>query len=562
LGPEGVISYSTFVRLAERLAELGFAALRFDYRSTGDAFDRVADGCNRAGFAWDVGLALDFVRALGADHVGVVGMRLGADFAFVRCGLEPVEALVLWDPCPTGRSFLREQRALGLIAGVTVGEDTTVSVELPGFRLAPEMASEIAAIDLTSCPPGTSGAGELAQHTLLLTRSERIADRKLAERLGAPHLEHREVPGQPELLDVKVIKQAVPTEALENLAGWLDDVMPQSRHKIAVPTRREITVPIQADRPTASEAPDGETPGGEAPGGESVLVRERAVSLGPAELFAIETEPVSGGHGPTCIFASVANGYRAGPSRTWVLLSRRLAAAGFRCVRFDGNGYGDSPARPDQPKLSFQSVGSIDDVLDAARAVSPEDPADVVLFGLSSSGYSVLEAALELRPRGVCSVNPSLVFQPPEMAASGEMDERRRFCLPWTAFVAAARGRASVQWLGLRFPTVAARVRKALRKVAWRFRSVAAPHRNRPGERLGDLARAGTDVLLICGPEEVQPFFEPGIAAVRRAERSGRLEVMVIPNLEHSLLPSADRDEVTDVIFDHLLATFRRAAVS
>ena len=45
-------------------------------------------------------------------RVGVVGLRLGATLAaaeLARGG--PVDDLVLWDPCATGRSFLREQIA-------------------------------------------------------------------------------------------------------------------------------------------------------------------------------------------------------------------------------------------------------------------------------------------------------------------------------------------------------------------------------------------------------------------------------------------------------------------
>ena len=117
---------------------------------------------------------------------------------------------------------------------------------------------------------------------------------------------------------------------------------------------------------------------------------------------------------------SIANEHRIGPGRLWVKLSRQLAAGGFRCVRIDVDGFGDSPPRPgrqDQSEQSVHSVLGIDDILDAAQAVSPEEPGDVVLFGHSSSGYLILEAALELAPRGVCSVNPFLVFQPPEVAA-------------------------------------------------------------------------------------------------------------------------------------------------
>ena len=192
LGREYVYSHSTFVKLATDLARLGLAAFRFDYRSTGDSFDRVADDLNRGGFGHDVRLAVEFVRTLGVAHVGIVGMRLGANFAGLQRGCEPVDAMVMWDPCPTGRSFLREQRALGLFGGVLTAEDAN-TIDLPGFELSSEMSKEISALDLTEGQLGPVAAGGLADRVLLLTRSERSADREIVEGFDLAHVEHREV---------------------------------------------------------------------------------------------------------------------------------------------------------------------------------------------------------------------------------------------------------------------------------------------------------------------------------------------------------------------------------
>jgi hypothetical protein len=90
-------------------------------------------------------------------------------------------------------------------------------------------------------------------------------------------------------------------------------------------------------------------------------------------------------------------------------------------------------------------------------------------------------------------------------------------------------------------------------------RTDASPLRNRPGERLRDLVRAGTDVLLICGCEEFEPFSHTGINAVRRGEREARLRIEVVPTLEHSLLLSSDRDRVAELICAHILTRFRSA---
>ena len=417
IGREYVSSHSTFVRLATRLTELGFAALRFDYRSTGDSFDRTAEVGAEQGFARDVQLALDFVRARGFEHVGVVGMRLGANFAIAQSRFEQADALVLWDPCWSGRSFLREQRALGLINDTGGAEESAGSRDLPGFKMSPAMTKEIESLDFAKGHPGLGETARLAGAVLLLTRSERRAlDLKLASALDCPHVVHMEVSGQPALLDVMPHDQTIPADAVATVAGWLDTTMPRGDLAITLEAPSEVTVRMSSGCPSSNGVSHGPT---------THLIRERAVWLGPAGLFGLETEPVTGGAAPACIFVSVA----VGSGRLWVQLSRRLAGAGFRCVRIDVSAGGEGPARDGNPFYSVHSLLAIDDVLDVVQAVSPEDRRDVMLFGVCAAGYDILEASLALFPRGVCVINPSSVFQPPEMALGGR-DGRSPALLP------------------------------------------------------------------------------------------------------------------------------------
>lgn len=546
LGRECTNSYSTFLQLAGRLAELGFVVLRFDYRSTGDSFDRLSGAKGAPGFLGDVASALEMVRSLGASKLAVVGMRLGANFARAQCAKDPVEALVLWDPCTSGRTFLREQRVLGLVASSHVGVESLDALDLPGLELSAEMSEEISALDAAKDSGGSKEGAVPAQEVLLLTRLGR-EDTKLAERFNSANVHHMEVPGQPELLDVQSPEQIVPFEAMETVAVWLDKVMPRDHLDIAVPKSSEITV---------TAPPGGWIQGGTA-GDSDIALRERTLRLGPVGLFGIETAPVIGTGGPTCLFFSVANEHRIGPGRLWVTLSRSLAAAGFRCVRVDVNGFGDSPARDGWLSQPVHSALAIDDVLDSARAVSPGDPGNVVLFGLCSSGYQILEAALSLTPKGVCSLNPSLVFEPPEMASSRRMDARRRFCLPESGLVNAAGEKRPVQWLRRRFPRLVSDARRDLRMVTWRLRSAVGLLKNRPGERLEDLVESGTDVLLIGGPTEMRPFAETGLSVDHMTPPEGRLQVEVLPTLQHSLLSRKDRDEVASIVIEHVRRGFQ-----
>jgi hypothetical protein len=276
-------------------------------------------------------------------------------------------------------------------------------------------------------------------------------------------------------------------------------------------------------------------------------------------LFAIETAIPGGGSGPVCVFVSAANEHRIGPGRLWVRLCRALALDGFRCVRIDVSGLiaglGDEGASERSVRAIF-SLRVTDDILETAKAVSPDDESDVILIGLCSGSYHILEAAVTLRPKGACLVNPATMFQPPEMAMGGEMDARRRFCIPRTALVAAARERRPIEWIGQRFPALTAQLRLRIRKTAWRLRNILEPRRNRPGERIRELADSGTDVLLICGEEEMQPFLETGLTCSGRPQPVQGLQVELIPQLEHSLLPARDREQVAGLILAHVRSRF------
>ncbi len=112
LGREDLAVHSAYRALAERLAAERIAVLRFDYDGTGDSAGSQSDPARVAAWSRSTATAMDLVRATGAPVVGAVGMRMGATLAAIEAARAPMDALVLWDPCRTGRSFLRElQRA-------------------------------------------------------------------------------------------------------------------------------------------------------------------------------------------------------------------------------------------------------------------------------------------------------------------------------------------------------------------------------------------------------------------------------------------------------------------
>jgi alpha-beta hydrolase superfamily lysophospholipase len=134
LGIEAICVYFSYRMLADRLARRGLAVLRFDYDGTGDSSGAETDPDRVACWLASTTAATQFMADSGVGAVGMVGIRMGALFAGVEAARRGgVDALVLWDPCVSGRSFLREQRFLrSVVADADDSGDD--GVEAPGIR--------------------------------------------------------------------------------------------------------------------------------------------------------------------------------------------------------------------------------------------------------------------------------------------------------------------------------------------------------------------------------------------------------------------------------------------
>ena len=208
------------------------------------------------------------------------------------------------------------------------------------------------------------------------------------------------------------------------------------------------------------------------------------------------------------------------------------------------------------------SASHIDDVIDAVRVLSPEDEQNAVLFGLCSSGYHILEASMTLAPRGICALNPALLFHPPELDTTGALDPRRRFCVPQTRLLTVVRSRASLRRLRLRLPALDWKVRGPLRALNWRVRHLLGSHKDLPSECFTNLVQSGVDVLLICGPEDVQAFLHVQISTDSARRTPGRFELRFMSSLNHTLFSAADRESVTTAILEHVVNRFGQAPMA
>ncbi|MDA8290442.1 MAG: alpha/beta hydrolase [Actinomycetota bacterium] len=514
IGDESFPAYRAYGDLAERLEAAGVSVVRFDYSGTGNSAAAPAEVVAVEEWLGDVRAAADLLREDGVDDVTLVGIRSGALLAEHAATAARASALVLWDPVESGRRWLREVRLLGA-TGVSApregrGGDAD-GLEIPGILLGRRLAEELSALALgrARVPDGTS--------VLVLERLERPVSAASRSRLEHLDATWGRAVDMPRFFDVDTWHPFLSEASIARIEGWVAE--------------RTSRVPGRGPAPGARRGE--QSVGGEARAEVGPGVRERAVRIGPSRMFGVLTEPSAsrGDSGLRVLFVNTGLDRHIGPSRLWVDLARRWAADGSVVLRVDVSGTGDSPARPSQRREVTYSAWAVDDVVEAATFLAPEDPGSVVLVGTCSGAYHAIEAGVALRSRAVWAVNPAV---PPSTRFPG---------------APATGSRADV----------ASTVRRATRRanpffehLAESRRAVELAHSLVPGplwsllDRLGLYAHAasafrplldtGASLYVRCGKEESQRFLAYGRSAVRRLERTGRLTFEVDELLDHTLL--------------------------
>jgi pimeloyl-ACP methyl ester carboxylesterase len=101
---------------------------------------------------------------------------------------------------------------------------------------------------------------------------------------------------------------------------------------------------------------------------------------------------VPGLDAPTVLFSNIGLNHRVGPNRLYVELARNLAAAGFRSLRFDLSGFGDSEPRRDGGTDLQRAVL---DTREAMDFLEKRGSRRFVLVGLCSGVDCVYRTALQ-----------------------------------------------------------------------------------------------------------------------------------------------------------------------
>jgi alpha-beta hydrolase superfamily lysophospholipase len=507
VGRDYVVTTLSLRLLAEQLASTGIAALRFDLAGTGDSAGRLLEGDVVGRWTSSVREAVqEASRVAGPRPVYLIGLRMGgllaATFAASASPADVPQALVLWDPCVSGRAFLRESRATRQVA---LGAEmlTDGQFEGMGLELLPEDAAAVTKLEF----PNLQGSD---LPTLAMHRGAKPS-KSLVAKLG-PQATYLEARAQAELLEPEWIEPRAPLSTIDSVAKWLDSRTPLTRTAI------EVSLCDTAEFSHPSGRRFTET-----------LVASLAPESG-VQLFGIIAEPTSGSR-LTVFFLNSSIESHVGPGRMWTDLAREFASRGVRSVRFDLSGIGESGVREGQRKQVTYAPEARDDISAVLKQVCP-DSSQALLIGLCSGAYSAVEAGLALRPRQVILINLPARFVPPETLDTGvgASSQRQATVLSLRLLQPLAR----ISWLRRlthSFPTWLYRLLEGLKLLI------------SPWAPIKRLVESDVAVVLLAGDEDAPPFSAGRTREVNQMRSQG-VGYEVLPGLDHAAIRAEGRRQL------------------
>ncbi|HEY5312757.1 MAG TPA: alpha/beta hydrolase [Pirellulales bacterium] len=559
IGYEQLHAHRGLRHLADALAGLGLPVLRFDWHGTGDSAGSDADPARCATWVANARDAEAWLRReLGCRRVSVVGLRMGALVAAQALGDRDIDRFVLWSPVTSGRSYARQMQVVDRTAEASSSDARRAAgdIEAAGFLLTRETVAELSQWNLLqSTVPG--------RRALIVASDDGPVDDRLRARCEAQGIAAEQVvlPGLTQML-VEPHRNQVPQIAIHTIANWLGTQVcaaSASRPALKPAAMAADSVWLQHDR----GMPDS---------GRSI--RERTFPIGEPDLFGILSEPeLPNERLPTIVLLNSGSAYRIGSGRLNLVLARALCGIGFRCLRLDLGGLGDSVAADCDDENNPYSAAAFGDIESTLRQLKRRLGVErCVLLGLCSGAYTAFQAAVQLSDPALVEsilINPLTFFWKDGMSLdmpSIEQVLKQHRCM----------ARALEPEKLARFLTGRTEVgfREAARIVALRLlRQIPMPHATQhevpaassaagPGHPTRDDLPA--DLARVAAQGRTLAMFfaktDPGYSILtyrarrqaKRLRRTGRLHLSFISDADHTFSRRGARQELVQAIADYL----------
>lgn len=548
IGYEANCTYETYTQLAEKLANAGFDVLRFDYHGTGDSAGSDADTGRVRAWIDSTLLAIGELKQLaGVSRISLFGVRMGATLAAQAASeLGGVESLVMWAPCLTGRAFSRELRAASVSR---TGQESNLvpdDIEAFGYLYTAETLGALGALDCQRlpAPPATrvmvigrddmpSGEGPLpAKYREMGVATAFAAWLGYAGMMRDPH------------------EAMIEGATLDRIVDW---------YCTAAPSVARASPVASMERPPAMAHAISKT------------IREIPLTFGPAQsLFGILTEPVINGtqdrRSETAILLLSVGGHcHIGPSRVYVNMARSWAAAGYRVLRLDVTGIGDSRSRRELLACNLTNLYLIDytaDVQAAIDCLAARGYRNFTVMGIcSGSAIAFQTACADTRVTRQILLNSVRLEKSLEGDAGGdvlaEMSNEykpihfyRSALLTPAVYLRLLRGQVNVRGIAGHFlMLMAIKLRRAILQL-----TQAAPDRNSLLIKFKRLAAGGTDTLVIAGNQDhARTFIEFHLGKMgRRMRKFPNFRIVVLESIDHSVASRNSQEVAICAIREHL----------
>jgi len=545
-GYEYTRAHRTLRHLADRLARAGIPALRFDYHGTGNSAGDDFDPDRVATWIANIRDACREARAAtGRDRVCLVGVRLGATLAALASREMPVDDLVLWNPCVSGRNYVREMQAIAM--SVEGAEERAEGfLETAGYVSTAETLEALRRIDLKRTPPAAS-------RVLVVSRDDAAPPTAFCEAMAAANLpvQAMRFGGWQDMM-AEHLYTVVPEDALSKIVGGVGaGAMAEDARREAAEGRHEAQGARHEKMALQLEAPS-ET-------GAVRLVEEACTFGADDHLFGVVTRPEGEAKLPAIVMFNAGCVHHVGPNRLSVILARALGAAGFPSLRFDLEGIGDSIARGEGPENDPYPPSALDDARSAFAFLKERyGYRDFVALGLCSGAHTSFHAGLQFEDESIGElilINPLTFYWEEGFDKATQFEDAvayRKSLRDGSRWRKLLRGEVNLRRL---WEVAVGQVVARVKARADALKEIVAPHKaSRLARDLRRLAAMRRRMTLFVA--ESDPGREILMTSARRATsqglRNGRIRFEMIPQADHTFSQIKPRRDLVARLRAHL----------
>ncbi len=231
----------------------------------------------------------------------------------------------------------------------------------------------------------------------------------------------------------------------------------------------------------------------------------------------------------TVVWANPGSETHVGPGRAWVEYSRALNRRGYRTIRLDARGWGESPDDGYAPGRPYDAQMA-DDLRHVVAEVEARGWGPVVVAGLCAGAWIALDVARDTRFGGVVALNPQLYWQPGDPVEANIATETH-----------------------VRREAERERIKRLARFGVWTLLDVLGVP-NAAERWLRDVDARGTPALLLFsrGDDGLEYLEDRLGRALARLRRGGRIRLEQLPGIDHGMHLAWLRNEVVDAILGFL----------